>query len=135
MIDIENELYTVIATKLRSDFTGITIYSSESTTIEETFPVVTIIEQNNSIRQSTATTDDYENHADLMYQVDVYSNKVSGKKSECKKIMKVIDDIFHSFNFKRTMMQPIPNLADRTIYRLTATYTAVVSKEKIIYRS
>ena len=32
------------------------------------------------------------------------------------------------------IFQIVPNLADASIYRMTATYTAVVSKDNIIYR-
>ena len=36
--------------------------------------------------------------------------------------------------FRRTVLRPIPNLYDATIYRMVARYTGVVSKDKIICR-
>ena len=74
------------------------------------------------------------NHARLMYEVNVYSNKQIGKKSECKAIFKVIDDEFATMGFTRILKEPISNLEDATIYRLAGRYTAVVSKNKEIYR-
>jgi hypothetical protein len=69
-----------------------------------------------------------------MYEVNVYSNKKSGKKSECKKIISIIDEEMSALGFTRIMLQPIPNMDDATKYRMTARYRAVVSKDKVIYR-
>jgi hypothetical protein len=66
--------------------------------------------------------------------LNVYSNKKSGKKSECKAIASLIDDEMAALGFSRSMLQPIPNMDDATIYRMTGRYRAVVSKDKIIYR-
>ena len=74
-----------------------------------------------------------ENHAGLMYEVNVYSNK-TGKKSECKSIFKMIDEEFASMGFTRILKEPIPNIEDATIYRMVGRYTAVVSTDKVIYR-
>jgi hypothetical protein len=74
-----------------------------------------------------------ERHAVLMYQVDVYSNRVYGKKTECRKIMAEIDDAMAGMGFTRTTMTPVPNMNDATIYRLTARYT-VLADEKYTYR-
>ena len=37
-------------------------------------------------------------------------------------------------NFTRTMLEPVPNQDDATIYRMLGRYRAVISKEKTIYR-
>jgi hypothetical protein len=69
-----------------------------------------------------------------MYEVNVYSNKTKGKKSECKAIAALIDNELATLGFSRTMLQPIPNMDDATIYRMTGRYTAVISKDKKLYR-
>ena len=68
-----------------------------------------------------------------MYEVNVYSNKTSGKKSECKEIIAVIDDILLGLGFTRTMKNPV-SMDDATIYRMVTRYTAIVSTNQTIYR-
>ena len=75
-----------------------------------------------------------EVHSLLMFEVNVYSNKLSGRKTECKQIMKIINEEFMDRGFRRTGLRPIPNLYDATIYRMVARYTGVVSKDKIVCR-
>ncbi len=133
MIDIENEVYNRIAEQLKNEFNSISIYG-EFVKSPASFPAVMIEEKANSSYQRTQDSGNLENHASLMYEVNVYSNKKVGKKSECKAIFKVIDDEFASMGFTRILKEPIPNIEDATIYRMVGRYTAVVSTDKVIYR-
>lgn len=133
MIDIENELFTKVATALRAQFSGIFV-TGEYVKAPSAFPCVMFVEMDNTPYRRTQTQADMENHATVMYEVNVYSNKTKGKKTECKAIMKVIDDMMLSLGFDRTFLNPIPNLEDGTIYRMTARYIAIVSKDQVIYR-
>lgn len=68
-----------------------------------------------------------------MFEINVYSNKAEGKKTECKKIIKEINDALYSMNFRRTAMTPVPNMEDATIYRITARFR-VATDGKHFYR-
>ena len=70
-------------------------------------------------------TNEAERFATLMYEVNVYSDKASGKKTECRSIMKVVDDMMYQRNFRRISLSPIPNMENATIYRLVARYVAI----------
>lgn len=48
--------------------------------------------------------------------------------------MGFIDEILMELNFTRTMLEPVPNQDNATIYRMLGRYRAVISKEKTIYR-
>lgn len=96
------------------------------------FPAVTIEEVNNSVYQRMRTLN-IENAASVLYEVNVFSNKIGYKKAEAQEIMSFIDEIMSGLGFTRTMCNPLPNLADATIYRLTARYEAVVDKDHWIY--
>ena len=98
------------------------------------FPAVMIEEKANSVYQKTQDSGNIENHASVMYEVNVYSNKQAGKKSECKAIFKVIDDEFAAMGFTRILKEPIPNLEDATLYRMVGRYTGIISIDKTIYR-
>ena len=75
-----------------------------------------------------------ENFADVMYQVDIFSNKNKGKKAECKSIAAFIDGMFARMGFTRSFLNPVPNMDDGTIYRMTGRWRATVSKDNTVYR-
>lgn len=133
MINIEEELFNDIATEVRAKFSDVYMVG-ECVKSPPTFPCVSLIEQDNYVYTKTQTSLSDENHCQVMYEVNVYSNKASGKKTECKNIMALIDSAMLKKGFTRTMMQPIPNIDDATIYRMVARYSGVVSKDKQIFR-
>ena len=108
--------------------------TGEYINIPPSFPSVSIIQKSSPTYKRTQTTDSNENHVDVMFEVNIYSNKKTGKKAECKQIAKIIDDQFLQLGFDRTMLEPIDNFNDTTIYRMVGRYVAVVSKEEVIYR-
>ena len=133
MINCENEIFSVVAEAVKKAYPSAFI-SGEYVRTPSKFPFVSLIEMSNTAYDRTQTSGCLENHASLMYEVNVYSNKKSGKKSECKAIAALIDNELATLGFSRTMLQPIPNMDDATIYRMTGRYTAVVSKDRVIYR-
>lgn len=134
MISIETEVYSTVATALRAQFSGIFV-AGEAVSAPSTFPAVTLVEDDNSTYQRSLDSSGQENHATIMYTANVYSNKSSGKKSECKAIMAVIDAQMFGIGFIRVGSSPmeVPN-ANASIYRTVARYRATVSKDKTIHR-
>ena len=133
MIDIESRVFSIIAKALREKYPSI-YFVGEYVKSPSKFPCVSIIEVDNSAYDRTQTSGSLENHAEVMYEVNIYSNKTSGKKSECKAIASLIDNEFATLGLSRTMLQPIPNMDDATIYRMVGRYRGVVSKDNVIYR-
>ena len=133
MIDVENEIFSKVAESVRAAYPSAFV-SGEYVRTPSKFPFVSLIEMSNTAYDRTQSSEGLENHASLMYEVNVYSNKKSGKKSECKAIAALIDNELAALGFSRTMLQPIPNMDDATIYRMTGRYTAVISKDKKLYR-
>lgn len=133
MIDIENELFTQIANVLRTEFTGIYV-TGEYVSRPSSFPAVYIVQMDNVVHRAGRDSGRIENFADVMYQVDIYSNRNKGKKVEAKAIAAVIDDEFAKLGFTRSFLNPVPNMDDATIYRITGRWIATVSKDKEIYR-
>ena len=132
MNTIENDVFTAVATKLRSELGADNIYvTGEYTPTPPKFPCVFIYESDNfnagfnGCNQEVVTG--------VMYEVEVFSNKQNGKKSEAKNIMQICDSVLTPLGFTRTMLQQVPNLADATIFRMTARYTAAVIGN-VIYR-
>jgi hypothetical protein len=134
VIDIENEVFNTVATALRAAFKGIFV-SGETVAALSSFPAATLVEMDDSVYEKTMDSSYTENHALKMWQAEAYSNKSSGKKTECKSIMSAIDDEMLKLGFVRVGCGPmaLPN-ADATKYRMVARYRAVISKEKLVYR-
>ena len=133
MINVENEIFNIIAKAVRNAYPNAYVVG-EYVKSPAKFPHVSIVEIDNTVYERTQTSGSLENHADVMYEVNIYSNKISGKKSECKAIATLIDNELATLGFSRTMLQPIPNMDDATIYRMTGRYRGVVSKDKYIFR-
>ena len=133
MIQIDDEILTELSDAVRAIFPDIFI-TSTLVPAPSSFPCLSFVEQNNATLRRTQTQDVRENHATIMYQIDVFSNKKSGKRGECKKIFEVADIAMQDLGFTRLFLNPVPNLEDASIYRMTGRYQAVVGKDKMIYR-
>ena len=133
MIDIENDVFNAVATVLREKYPSIYVVG-EYVKSKPKFPCVSLMEMDNTPYQQTEDSGSVDNHRSVMYEVNVFSNKVSGAKKECKDIATTVDEVMLSLGFTCTMFQPIPNMNDATIYRMVGRYTGIVSKDKVIFR-
>ena len=133
MINVENIVFNTVANALRDEFSNIFV-SGENIAAPSSFPAATIVEMDNSVYEWSIDSSSPENHAVLMYQVDAYSNKTSGRKAETKKIIANIDSTMLELGFVRVSCSPMVNI-DSSIYRMVARYRAVGSTKKIIYHS
>ena len=133
MIDIESNVFDIVAKAIRIEYPDAYVVS-EYVKSPSKFPCVSVVEFDNTAYDRTQTSGSLENHADVKYEVNIYSNKEIGKKSECKAIAALIDNEFATLGFSRMMLQPTPNMDDATIYRMTGRYRGVVSKDEKVYR-
>lgn len=128
MNDIENQVYTKIAQAFREKYPKGSV-SGVYVRAPSAFPHV-CVEQ----KDSYAMVLDSSGHeiTALLFEINVYSNSINGKKAECKEIMKMIDVLMNSMNFVRVSLTATPNLGgsllsgtnleEMEIYRLTARY-------------
>ena len=130
MVDCENEVYTRVATALRSQFDRIDI-SGDYENVPSTFPYVGFWESDNSVDERR--TSDTKEMALVTFTVEVYSNKVPGKKTEAKRIMNAIDAEMFSMNAQRLSKLPLPYMNNTSIYRLVARYR-VLTDGTFFYR-
>ena len=124
MINIENDVFTIVAEALRAQFPGIYV-TGEYVTIPASFPAVMLVEADNYVVRQGSTTR-IEDFVQVMYSLSVFSNKTVGKKSEAKAIADFSDEELRKLGFTRISRTQVPNYADATIYRLEARYEAVV---------
>ena len=131
MIDCKNEVYENITEVLKKKFSDIKL-SSEYVNIPSGFPYVSIGQSDNSIipEQTTNTLE----MAQIMFEVNIYSNKPHKRKTECEEIAQYIDKEFFSMNFRRLSITPVPNMEDATVYRIVARYRAATDGKNFYRR-
>lgn len=134
MIDAENTVFTNIAVALRSQFPGIYV-TGELIPAPSSFPAVLIVEADNSAYRRTMDLAGTESHAIVMYQIEAVSNLQTGKKSQCKSIMAIVDEEMQKLGFVRIGNGPVdmPSI-DAAIHRRVARYRAVIGKNGAIHR-
>lgn len=130
MIDIESDVLQLV-TQAAGDGVRVT---GEYPSAPGDFPLATVREIDNSVYQRTVSSGGPENHASISYEINVFSSKTTGRKAECKEIIARIDAAMLGCGFARSMLSAIPNVADATIYRLTARYGATVDKNGNCWR-
>lgn len=128
MIDKENEVYTAIRTSILKKYPKADV-SSMYVRSPASFPHVSVIQTDSYEPKALVDSSLEEKYTTLAFQIDVYSDDEVHKKTECKKIMQVVDETLRAKNFRREAMTVVPNMADDTIYRLTAKYTVMASSE------
>lgn len=133
MINIESAVFNKAAMRVREVFPDI-YFTGEYVKAPPSFPAASLVEMDNSTRIETIDSGSNENHVNVMYEVNVYSNKTYGKKSECREILALIDEEMLNMGFSRITLTPVPNENDSTIYRMVARYRAVVSSDLKIFR-
>jgi hypothetical protein len=131
--DIESQVFTRIATELRAQFQGIDV-TGMYVPKPASLPSVSVVEMDNSTYLDGMDSSLAEKFTNVAYEVNAYSDKASGRKAECKRIIDVVSTEFRNMGFVRTFSSPIPNPADPGIYRISARYTAVVDEQNRIFR-
>jgi len=132
MINIEKEIFQKVYTAVNTAYPSVFI-TGEYVNSPSSLPALYIIESENTTYTNGRDSEKVENQATLLYEIEVYSNKTTGKKTEAKNILNVADAVMLELGFTRTSLSPVPNYLDNTIYRITARYQAVVDTNLKIY--
>lgn len=132
MIDVETDVFDYVSRELKSEYRSIYVVSVKKR-IPSSFPAVEIVETSNTTSTDMSDSEELENFADLMYEVNVYSNLTSGAKLQAKSIMSFVSDKFKELGFVRQFCNPIEN-PDKSVYRYTARFIGRASTNKVIYQ-
>ncbi|MDR2044906.1 MAG: hypothetical protein LBQ15_11210 [Clostridium sp.] len=133
MIDAESLIFSEISSKVREQYPKAFV-TGEYVPSPPSFPCVSLVEVDNATFRNSQTQESSENHAAVTYEVNVYSNRTTGKKAQCREIAALVNDLLMGLNFTRMMLEPVPNQNDATIYRILGRYRAAVSKDQTIFR-
>lgn len=133
MIDHQNEIFTKVATAVREKHTGATV-TGEYTRRPSNFPTVTLDEIENVTVGSLVDSSCVEKFSGATYRLQVFSNKVGGKKAEARDIFATADSVMLGLGFRRITYAPTPEIYESTIYSITATYEAIIGADGYIYK-
>lgn len=131
MIDVESKVFQACANAFRAEYPNGFI-AGEYVSQPSQFPAVMVVEMDNAVDQRAVDNGNIENAVTVMYQVDVYSNLNKGKKAQAKAIIALIDEVLTQYRFVRTFCNPIQNMNDATIYRMTARYRRRITDTELI---
>lgn len=98
------------------------------------FPCVTVQEIDNTTSAKVIGSRAKENAARCSYQIEVYSNKQDGSRTECRTIMAAVSDALIARNFERILLNDVPNYMDASVYRLTARFQTIADANSKTYR-
>ena len=133
MIDYQNEIFTAVATGVRSKYDEVAV-SGEYTRSPSKFPTVTLEEIENVTVATLVDSSNEERYSGIGYRLQVFSNKTGGKKSEARAIFATADAVMRGMGFYRVTYSTTPEIYDSTIYSITATYEAIVDADGVIYK-
>lgn len=133
MNDFENEIFTAVAAEVRSEHPG-AVVKGEFVRSPAEFPMAAISEFENIMIDELMDSSQKEHYSGLGYRLQVFSNKIGGKKAEAKAIFATADKKICSMGFHRRTYAITPEIYDSTIYSITATYEAIVDVNGTIYK-
>ena len=133
MIDYLNEVFTAVAKATRETHPGVTAIG-EYTRKPSKFPTVTLGETSNVMVDRLEDSSNEENFAGVIYRLQVFSNKRSGKRAEAREIFATADAEMRRMGFRRVTYSTTPEIYNSTIYEIDATYEAVVSAAGYVFK-
>ena len=130
MIDIFNELFTLLKNTLATYDPNIKT-ASVYTNMPSEYPFVSFEEIDNSEYEQSRDWCGNENHAQIEYEINIYTQNPQ-KKSKGDKILQVVDTLMKTYNFVRQTKNVFQS-PDETTYRIVIRYSGIVSKEHKVY--
>ena len=132
MIDVSNEIFNVVAERLRLDYEGIQV-KGEYDPNPARFPCVTIDEISNvPTHLDSALKNKY---ADVVYRVQIFSNKSAGKRAEARSIYATVDETLMELGLYAKTYTSTPTIYNAEIYSITATFEGVIGADGTVYRN
>jgi len=130
MINIFNDLYTLFVSALAQHDPAI---QTDGVHVNKpsTYPFASLEEIDNGVYEATSDSCNIENHADIHFEVNIYT-KGSTRKSKGDGIAQAVDNFFNSKGFVRQTKNVFQG--DSETYQIIIRYRGIVSKDEVVYR-
>ena len=134
MIDFENKIFTDIYNVVIARYPDAYI-TAEEENVEPSFPAVYISVSDSYPTFQYINSSRTENFRDLTVDINVYSNITSGRKTQAKKIIKLINDEMLAMGFTGASLNvlDLTSADNKLVTRLFARYRAAVDSNGIFY--
>jgi len=132
MIDVENEIYTMVTDAAESVESNLEC-SGVFQRVPQSFPYLYLYQMNSSVQTNYIASGRKDTYANVAFEARVYSNLTFGAKEQVKKIMAAVCDKFKELGFILSSCQWVPNMEDPTIQQMIGRFTAAVGKDNTIY--
>lgn len=129
MIDVELEVFNAVYDDV-APLCAKNGFRSVHTPSPTVFPTVTLVEMDNRTDRTRRSTSDFEDFADLTYEVHVYANS----KAECRSVFVALDNALARYNFNRFSGTYVPNLNNSKVHEYVARYQVRVSHDGCLSR-
>ena len=130
MIDYSNEIFSAVATDLRSAYEGIRVVG-EYVSSPTAFPTVTIDEiQNIPAHLDSAGLPKY---AEVVYRVQIFCNGV-GKRAKAREIYGTVFERLSLMGLVGVSYTTTPAIYNSEVYCITGTFRGVMDRDGVIYR-
>ena len=129
MIDAEADVFDYVYPSV-AEVVPEGCFKNEYDPVPANLPFATLIEIDNQSDTRHMSTAENEEFAVLTYEANSYAMD----RETCRTVANAIDTAIVKLGFTRLSMQYTPNLADRTVHRITARYRATVGADLIVYR-
>lgn len=130
MLDFSNEIFTTVASDLRSLYTGVQV-KGEYVDTPSKFPTVTIDEiQNVPVHMDSSKTNKY---ARVTYRTQTFCNG-DGKRKKARDIFDSLDNILMDLGLVTKTYTTTPAIYNSEIYCITATHEGIIGADGTIYR-
>ena len=120
-----NEIYTEVREAILAISPDAFVTSTYTPTPSK-FPAVFVREIGKYTPPRYATLNNSENVSEVTYEVQIFSNKQSGAKSEADTLYAAIKVALKKQYFREASATPVDN-ADHTVYRFAATFRRIIA--------
>lgn len=129
MIDAEAAIYDTLINRLQAKYAwardGKVGFSNDFVIQPEKFPWISICEEDNRTEIKFHDSSREENAVRLTFQVDVWTNSITSKKRDARKLIKAVDEEMLAMGFRRTYLNNDPSIQDVSIYRYIGRYSVI----------
>lgn len=129
MIDVELDVFNAIYSDI-APLCAKNGFKSVYTPNPTVFPTVALFELDNRTDRDRNSTSNFEDFADLTYEVHVYAMT----KAECRTVFAAVDSALARYNFNRFSGTYVPNLTNTKVHEYVARYQVRVSNDKCLSR-
>ena len=129
MIDVEVDVFNAVYDDV-APLCAANGFRSVHTPSPTVFPTATLFEMDNQTDRNRNSTSDFEDFAELTYEVHVYATT----KAECRRVFAVLDSALERLNFNRFSGTYVPNLSNSKVHEYVARYQVRVSHDGCLSR-